>query len=186
MTNFVDSNSFEVHEVHEVHDDYYTPKSTWELIVPYIENVNYHLSEYPKIWEMCLLNSNEQSKEYLDELLPNVIIGDKNCNCLLPNDYEEECDMIITNPPFDTELKKQILKKLVDLDKPFIIILNSINIFSKYFHEIFADLDIKYIIPSKKLHFDKYDGEEYIESKKKTYFYSIFVTYKITNKNIHL
>ena len=115
MTNFVDSNSF------EVHDDYYTPKSTWELIVPYIENVNYHLSEYPKIWEMCLLNSNEQSKEYLDELLPNVIIGDKNCNCLLPNDYEDECDMIITNPPFDTEIKKHILQKLVQLDKPFII-----------------------------------------------------------------
>jgi hypothetical protein len=176
MANFQDASSF------QVHDDYYTQRSTWEMITPFIP-------EGKTIWEMCLLNSNEQSKKYLAELLPTCqIIGNKNVNCLDENPYINIVDIIITNPPFETEIKKKILKKLVELKKPFIIILNALNIFSKYYHDIFKDTDIKYIIPSRKIHYDKYKegGEELIESKKNTSFNSIFVTYGIVDKNIHL
>ncbi len=174
MANFSDANIF------EIHDDYYTPKSTWKLIAPFIP-------ENKVIWEMCLLNSNEQSKKYLKEVLPTcTIVGNKTVDCLETTYWG--ADIIITNPPFETEIKKKILKRLVEIDKPFILVMNCLNIFSKYFHEIFNDLDIKYIIPRQKLHYDKYKegGEEFLESKKNTSFNSIFVTYKIVEKNIHL
>jgi len=179
MANFADAPHF------DTHDDYYTPKSTWELITPFVP-------DNKVIWEMCLLNSNEQSKKYLQELLPTCqIIGNNQIDCLEDDPaFEGIIDMIITNPPFDTEIKKKILKKLVKLDKPFIIILNALNIFTKYFHEIMNELpgDIQYIIPRQKLHYDKYQpgGTEHIESKKNTSFNSIFITYKIVNRNIHL
>ena len=61
--------------------------------------------------------------------------------------------------------------------------MNSCNVFSKYFNEIFGDLDIKFIIPHKKLHYDKYENGEHIESKKNTSFYSIYITWGILDKN---
>ena len=175
MANFKDCSKF------EVHDDYYTPRWCWEQIQDFIPRDKI-------IWEMCLLNSNEQSKKNLIDLGYEVI-GDKTIDCLTETAEEEACDMIITNPPFATELKKNILKKLIALDKPFILIMNSCNIFTKYFHEIIGDREIYYIYPKGKLYFDKYNGEELItpsEKNKGCSFYSIYVCYKVIDRNYHL
>jgi len=155
-----------------VHDDYYTRKHTWNLIKEYI----------PKdkiLWEACLLNSNEQSKTHLIELGFNVV-GDKTINIL----EHDMGDVIVTNIPFSIDKKKQVMKRIAELNKPFIIIMNSTHIYTKYFKDIFGHLDLKYIMPSKKIHYDKYDGETFIESKNKTPFYTTFVTYNIIDKNI--
>ena len=172
MANFKDSPKF------EIHDDYYTPKWIFEKIA--------HLIPKDKtIWEMCLLGSNEQSKKYLKEL-GFMAIGSKECDCLTENIYEKNCDMIITNPPFETEIKKKILKKLAKLDKPFMIIMNSCNIFSNYFQDIFRDKDLYFITPRGKLYFDKYKGEEKLidnQKNKSTSFYSVIVCYKCIDKN---
>ena len=60
MANLKDSPHF------DNHDDYYTRKKAWDDIKEFIP-------EDKIIWEACLLNSNEQSKKYLEELGFNVV-----------------------------------------------------------------------------------------------------------------
>tara|TARA_S200002703_G_scaffold144924_2_gene138923 strand:+ start:929 stop:1447 length:519 start_codon:yes stop_codon:yes gene_type:complete len=170
MANLKDCSNF------KVHDDFYTRKETWELITPFI----------PKdklIYEFCLLNSNEQSKKYFQELGYKVI-GNKNIDFLENNEEEEKCDLLVSNIPFSTDIKIKILKKLAELDKPFIIIMNSLNLFSKYFKEIFKNKKLNFIFPSIKIHYDKYKDAKLQQTKNNTSFYSIFVTYKIIDKNV--
>tara|TARA_Y100000004_G_C8952566_1_gene429288 strand:+ start:3145 stop:3651 length:507 start_codon:yes stop_codon:yes gene_type:complete len=166
MANFQDSYKY------NIHNDYYTRKDTWELIKDYI----------PKdkvLWEFCLLNTNEQSKRHLQELGFNVV-GDKTIDFFNNN----MGDILISNPPFETQIKIRMLKRLVELDKPFIIILNSLNLFSVYFKEIFKNHELYFIIPSKKINYDKYvDGKPQPLQTKCSY-YSIFITYKILDKNV--
>ena len=162
----------------EVHDDYYTPK--W-----IIEKLNHLIPKDKVIWEMCLLGSNEQSKKYLKELGHNVI-GDNKCDCLKDTQYEKDCDMIWTNPPYQTELKKKILTKISKLDKPFMLIMNSCNLNSKYFQDIFRGKDLYFITPKGKFYFDKYKGKKLLKShteNKTTSYYSVVVCYKCIDKN---
>ena len=165
MANFSDSPNW------EIHDDYYTKKSTWELITPFIP-------QDKTIWEFCLLNSNEQSKQYLQELGYNVV-GDRDVDFLINN---IDADILVSNIPFSTEIKIKIMKRLVELDRPFIFIMNSLNIFTKYFKEIFGDKHIQLIYPTHKIHYTKFvDGQ--LINNYKTSFYSVFVSYKIVDKD---
>ena len=166
MANFKDSPNW------EIHDDYYTKKTTWELITPFIPKDK-------KIWEFCLLNSNEQSKKDLQSLGYEVV-GDKSIDFLNNN---LDADILVSNIPFSTEIKIKIMKRLIKLDKPFIFIMNSLNLFTKYFKEIFGDKDIQIIYPTHKIHYYKFkDGK--LEENYKTSFYSVFVSYKIVKKDI--
>lgn len=159
-----------------IHDDFFTRKKSWEQITPYLDKEKV-------IYEFCLLNSNEQSKTYLQELGYKVI-GNKEIDFLKKNEEEDKCDILVSNIPFSNEIKKKILKKLVELDKPFIIIMNSMNLFTKYFKEITEGKEIYFIYPSTKLHYDKFKDGELVESKNNTSFYSIYVCYKVIDKNI--
>ena len=170
MANFQDSSKW------NIHDDYYTKKETFKMIVELI----------PKnkiLYEFCLLNSNEQSKKYLQELGYKVI-GNRTIDFLKDNKQEKDCDILVSNIPFSTELKIKILKKLVLLDKPFVIIMNTLNLFSKYFKEIFKNKEIYFIYPSKKIHYDKYENGKLLPPQNKTSFYSVFVCYKVIDKNM--
>ena len=153
MANFKDSPKF------TTHNDYYTPKLAWEQIKPFLEEKN-----FGAIFECFLLNSNEQSKTYLEELGYNVI-GNKNVDFLDETTWDEtmikkDYDCIISNPPFEriksykerkSNLKYKCIKKLLDNDKPFIILMNSTNMFQKWFMELVEGKDIKFIFPSKKI-----------------------------------
>ena len=102
-------------------------------------------------------------------------------------------DCVISNPPFQrvvysdrhNNLKYCCIKKLLEIDKPFIIILNSTNIFSRWFKELVEGYDIKFIFPSRKINYDKYKegGEEKIDTNSQASFNSIFVCYKMLDKN---
>jgi hypothetical protein len=190
MANFVDSPHF------ETHNDYYTPKSAWENIKYFVDRKG-----YKKVFEAFMLNSNEQSKKNLEELGYEVL-GDKNVDFLneetqSPEIINKEYDIIISNPPFERvssfknrkdNLKYRCIQRLFELDKPFIIIMNSLNIFSGWFAELVNEKDIKFIFPSTKIEFDKFKegGEEKMEKKNKKSncsFYSIYVCYKVLDKN---
>ena len=169
MANFQDSNKF------KVYDDYYTPKSAWE-------NINHLIPKDKIIWEGCMYKSYlSKSPQYLEEL-GNKVVYDTEQNIL--EEYKENYDMIITNPPFETKIKKQILKKLVEIDKPFIIIMNSLNTFSKYMREIFKDNfnELQIITPSNKIQFNRLEGDKLIKTKKCS-FYCIYLCYKMNLKN---
>lgn len=164
MANFKDSPTF------AVYDDYYTPEWVWEKI-------KHLVPQDTVIWEACMLNADKSSSMDTWKKWGYQVEGDKTWDiltCPVPN-----CDMIITNPPFDTELKKSILKRLVEIDKQFIIIMNSTNTFSNYFHEIMDLNKTQIITPKQKLHFRK-DGNE---EKKNTSFYSVFVAYNMNLSN---
>jgi hypothetical protein len=164
MANLKDSPHF------EIHDDYYTPKSAWDQIS--------HIIPKDKIiWEACMLNAEKsKSPEWLG--FHGQVVYSSGMDCL--EDQPTKWDMIITNIPFDRKLKIPILKKFVEYDKPFITIMNSMNLFSKYMREIFGE-NIKHlqvIHPSSKINFDKLIGDEVKETKNCS-FYCVYVCYKM-------
>jgi hypothetical protein len=167
MANFKDS------PYYAKYDDYYTTEDTWRMIE--------HLIPKDKtIWEACMLNS---SKSNSPQILKNIV-GHDNVYYDTSLDILEGSigsDIIITNIPFETNIKKKILQRLVELDRPFIIIMNSCNMFSKYLRNIFKD-NIKHlqiITPGTKIHYAKLLEDGTLEYKKNTSFYSVFVAYKM-------
>ncbi len=122
------------------HDDYMTPFSAWEDIKNYI----------PKdkvIWEAFY--GNGKSGEYLQQLGFKVI--HKEIDFFENN----EGDLIVSNPPFTKA--KDVLERLVRLDKPFILILPSSKINTQYFRKLFCNSEkpIQIIIPKKRIQFTK-------------------------------
>lgn len=135
------------------HDDYMTPKYAWEDIKQFI----------PKdklIWEAFY--GDGKSGNYLTELGFNVI--HQNID-FFKNDIG---DIVVSNPPFSQT--KEVLERLVELDKPFILILPSSKINTQYFRKLFNTnqymfngdkYKIQIIIPKKRIHFEKLvDGEK--------------------------
>ncbi len=120
------------------HDDYMTPKHAWEDIKEYI----------PKdkvIWEAFY--GNGDSGNYLTELGFNVIHKEVD---FFENDLG---DIIVSNPPFSQS--KEVMKRLAELDKAFIIIMPSSKINTSYFRQYFMNKGVQIIIPKKRIHFTK-------------------------------
>ena len=125
------------------HDDYMTPKYAWEDIKQYI----------PKdkvIWESFY--GDGKSGSHLKDLGFDVIHE--------PVDFFENDlgEIIVTNPPFSKV--KEIMKRLLVIDKPYILILPSSKINTFYFRD-WKDKNIQIIIPKKRIHFEKLiDGKK--------------------------
>lgn len=148
------------------HDDYMTPKYAWENIKDYI----------PKdktIWEAFY--GDGTSADYLRELGFNVIHEDID---FFKNNLG---DIIISNPPFSKS--KEILKRLKELDKPFILIFPSAKICTSYFRE-WKDKKIQIIIPRKRIHFLKFvDKEKVKDWKNACNFDCFYYCYKMNLPN---
>ena len=124
------------------HDNYMTPKHAWEAVQQFI----------PKdkvIWEAFA--GNGDSSKYLGELGFNVVCKEED---FFDSDYG---DIIITNPPFS--LKKEVLMKLKELGKPFMIICPSAMIMTQYTRKLFSKEKLQIIIPRKRIHFIKTDDD---------------------------
>jgi hypothetical protein len=141
-------------------DNYITNKNEWERIKQFI----------PKdkvIWSPFYCDG--KMKEYFKEMGFDIIHEDKDFFS-----YTPEYDLVIDNPPFSK--KKEVLKKLNELDKPFILICPSMLLSYKYFQEYFKDKNIQIIIPFKRINF------KHLNSEKKNYsppFASFYFCYKI-------
>jgi hypothetical protein len=87
-------------------DDYETPKEAWEAIVTF-------LPRDKVIWEPFYFNGN--SGRCFTELGFQVIHENE--------DFFEhnKGDIVVSNPPFSK--KKEIVKRLVELKKPFILLM---------------------------------------------------------------
>mgnify|MGYP003642323799 CR=1 FL=1 len=163
-------------------NDYYTTKQMWK-------NISHLIPKDKIIYEAFLLNSQSKSIDYLNELGFDNVVGNNKLNFI--TDTLPEFDIIISNPPFETKIKKQILEKLVKLDKPFIIIMNVMNTCSKYFREIFENnlKHLQLIIPQGKIKFEVFNEEtKQLEKCKDPSFYGTYVCYKmnITNEDLWL
>tara|TARA_E500000318_G_scaffold50038_2_gene46874 strand:+ start:553 stop:1092 length:540 start_codon:yes stop_codon:yes gene_type:complete len=154
-------------------NNYYTTKQMWS-------NISHLIPKDKIIWEACMLNSKSRSVEYFTELGFNCV-GDTSMDCLTTT--PEDFGMIITNPPFETKLKQKILCRFIELDKPFILILNCMNFYSKYFRDIFKE-NIKYlqvVIPQGKITFEEYceEQERMIKCPRAPSFYCAYLCYKL-------
>jgi len=117
-----------------------TPFSAWEAIKDYIPNDKV-------IWEAFY--GDGTSGKHLEDLGFEVIHKDVD---FFTNDLGE---VIVSNPPFSQT--KEVLERLVELDKPFIMIMPSSKINTQYFRKLFSDNEnpIQIIIPRKRIHFQK-------------------------------
>jgi len=166
MANLKDSCKF------AKYDNYYTPKSAWDQI-------NHIIPKDKIIWEsFCLGATKSKSAEYLTDL-GNKVVSDTDMDFML--NQPDKWDMIVSNPPFDKTFKIPILKRMVELDKPFIIIMNSMNTFTKYMREVFKDKlgDLQIITPSKKINFIRLEENGDLTETKNCSFYSVYVCYKM-------
>jgi len=130
------------------YDDYMTPNYAWDNIKDYI----------PKdkiIWEAFY--GNGKSGNYLKTLGFNVIHEDID---FFNND---KGDIIVSNPPFT--IKKEILIRLKELNKPFILIMPCSTLTTQYIRTLFKN-DIQIIIPRKRIQFIKLVDNKEIESNK--------------------
>jgi hypothetical protein len=124
------------------HDDYMTPKDAWVDIMQYI----------PKdkvIWEAFY--GDGKSGQYLTELGFEVVHDQ--------DDFfvSNKGDVVVSNPPFSQ--CKEVLKRLIELDKPFIVILPSSKINTQYVRQLFKNqhaTPLQLIIPRKRINFEKH------------------------------
>jgi hypothetical protein len=126
------------------HDDYMTPKCAWENIKEYI----------PKdkvIWEPFY--GDGTSGNHLEELGLEVIHKEID---FFENDLG---DIVVSNPPFSKS--KEVINRLKQLDKPFILIMPSSKLNTSYIRENFKDTDkpLQIIIPRKRIQFIKNGNE---------------------------
>ncbi len=147
------------------HDHYMTPKYAWENIKDYI----------PKdkvIWEAFY--GDGKSGDYLKELGFNIIHEDKDFFTESPDEW----DMIVTNPPYSES--KKVINKLMEYNKPFIIIMPSAKINTSYFRENFMNKNLQIIIPRKRIQFIKLvDGKVPDKCKNACNFDCFYYCYKM-------
>ena len=124
-------------------DEFYTPKSAWEEIKSIIP-------KHTLIWEAFY--GDGKSSSYLKNMGFNVISKNE--------DFfrHDRGDIIVSNPPFS--IKRQVLERCKMLDKPFIMIMPSGMLQTKWFREMWQDENIQIIVPNKRIIFEKdFDGK---------------------------
>jgi hypothetical protein len=126
------------------HDDYMTPKYAWE-------NIQQFIPRDKVIWEAFY--GDGRSGDDLRSLGFDVIHKDEDF-------YDNNLgDIIISNPPFSDV--KNIMSRLKELDKPFILIMPSPKICTSYIRDFFnCDKKLQIIIPRKRIQFIKNGNEQ--------------------------
>ena len=148
------------------HDDYMTPKYVWE-------NIKHLIPKDKIIWEAFY--GDGTSGKYLTELGFNVIHE--------PVDFFENSlgEIIVSNPPFSKS--KEVMDRMYELDKPFILIFPSSKINTSYFRK-WKDKNIQIIIPRKRIHFIKHVNGELVNGLKNACNFDCFYyAYKMNLSN---
>ena len=122
------------------HDDYMTPRYAWE-------NIAHLIPKDKVIWEAFY--GDGKSGEYLRELGFNTIHEE------IDFFTEDRGDIIISNPPFSKS--KEVLTRLKELNKPFMMILPASKVTTQYVRGLFKDSTdpLQLVIPRKRIHFQK-------------------------------
>ncbi len=130
-------------------DEYYTPPDAWTDIARYIPRDK-------TIWEPFNTTADPrslESSEHLRTLGFDVVAApydpETGANDFFASDHG---DIVVSNPPFTR--KRDVLKRLRELGKPFILILPVPTMNTGYFREMFLqDEHLGIIIPRKRINF---------------------------------
>jgi len=130
------------------YDDYGTPSSAFDNIKHIIEQWKDKV-----IFEPFYMDG--RSGQILKDMECTNVIHDKEYDFFEMVD-KLDYDIIISNPPFT--LKKDIMTKLKEIDKPFILIMPYSVLLSKYIRDLYRN-DIQIIIPKKRIQFYRLNEE---------------------------
>tara|TARA_R110002020_G_scaffold75872_2_gene192808 strand:+ start:9934 stop:10434 length:501 start_codon:yes stop_codon:yes gene_type:complete len=124
----------------ESYNDFMTPDYVWDWLEPYIPRDKV-------IWEPFY--GDGTSGDYLKSKGYDIIHENE--------DFFEhnKGEMVLSNPPFST--KKQIIERLIQLDKPFILLLPVSTICYNY-AKIMKD-KIQIIVPKRRIKFKRFDKD---------------------------
>jgi len=149
-------------------DDYMTPRYAWE-------NIKEFIPKDKLIWEAFY--GDGKSGDFLREMGFDVIHEDVD---FFENDYGQ---CVISNPPYGQS--KAVIKRMKQLDKPFILIMPCSKITTSYFREYFkGDKKLQIIIPPKRIHFLKLvDGKPVDGWKNACNFDCFYYCYKMNLPN---
>jgi len=146
--------------------DWNTPKYVWDIVLPFIPKDK-------KIW-LPFYNDGYAGK-YLKEKGYDIIHNNED---FWENNHG---DCVIDNPPYKCEgiikTKEKIMKRLIELDKPFMLLIPTTTIQTRYFKAI-HNKHFQLLIPRIKYNFEKREGEI-----TKCPFYTLWVCYKMNFKN---
>ena len=151
------------------HDDYMTPFSAWD-------NIKHLIPKDKIIWEAFYgdgVSGDILTKLGFDVIHEEIDFFENNCG-----------DIVVSNPPFSRV--PDILNRLVEIDKPFILIMPSSKINTQYFRKLFSQNKdkIQIIIPLKRIHFEKLiDGKRPDNWKNACNFDCFYYCWKIGLEN---
>lgn len=132
---------------HRPTDDYVTPQKEWQRLKDFIKPNQI-------IWDPFYCDGT--SKAYLQDTFEPKEVIHEDVDYLNNQCEPDTYDIIVTNPPFSQ--KDQILRWLIDLDKPFCVLFPMTMITTKKFLKLIKDKDIKFILPSGRIRFER-NGE---------------------------
>ena len=144
------------------YDEYMTRKSAWEDIIDYIPRGKV-------IWEAFM--GNGQSGNFLKELGFEVYMKNEDFFETPNSGYG---DIVVSNPPYTN--KKEVFERLKYIGKPFILLVPTTVLHTKYFKETFENERIQLIIPFRKRQFDKLGVNK---QKDNCSFYTLYICWRI-------
>ena len=127
--------------------EYYTPDWVWDCLKDYIPQDKVIWEPFRNEEELSCQSANHLRHLGFDVVNPLCDFFENNLG-----------DIVVSNCPFN--LKKQVMEKLFELDKPFLLVLPNIILNTKYFIDWAKnDKKIQIIILPKRVDFIKPNGE---------------------------
>ena len=138
-------------------NDYSTPNKAWDEVLDFIEVEG--ISKKKIIYEPFYLDGG--SGNYIKEKGWNVIHHDVD---FYNKDNHKTFDYILSNPPYQN--CKKLFKFLDELNKPFMLLLPTLKIHTKYTSSFFKHKTFQILIPRRRVHFLKYVDDEPVKDWK--------------------
>jgi len=154
---------FQVCSTFKTYNDYITPPKVWDMVIPY-------LPQDKIIWMPFYCEGS--CGEYLTKKGFRVHHS--------PNEdfYEHDHgDICCDNPPYSFQHKQDIIIRLKKLNKPFMLIIPTTSIQTKYFQKL-HDEHTQLLIPSCKYNFIK-KSEQSLEQTKNCPFYTLWICWRM-------
>jgi len=126
-------------------EDYATPFWVWKSVIDFIPSDK-------KIYEPFYYDG--ASKKHFKKLGYNIIHEDIDFFKSIDN---LDFDVIITHPP--SSKKRDIVEKLLEIDKPFMLLMSHDVLNRQWFRKLFINKKFQIIIPLKRIQFENSDGQ---------------------------
>lgn len=128
-----------------LYDELYTPAEAVKIILPYIK-------QFKSVWCPADMADSNIVKEIAKVVYTLTYSHINTGTNFLTDTVECTKDVIITNPPYS--LKDEFIKKCIDYNKPFMLLLPTTALEGKRRSKLWSSLDnFQIIVPNKRFQF---------------------------------